>query len=72
MEGGIPETESSDYCFLLLMWLIYVLPSMVAWFRKTHPAVAVTLFDLFLAWTGAVWLILLVYASFVRRPGQNV
>lgn len=69
MEGTADE-EVTKFV-LVIMMMIYFAPVIVAFSRKIHSKWAVGVFTFFLGWTGIGWLILIIYASFVRGPKQE-
>jgi hypothetical protein len=57
--------------FLLLLFAMYWLPTLVAIIRQTHVALGVAVVNFFLGWTVIGWIIALVWAL-AAGPAQQV
>lgn len=49
--------------FFALAFVVYFLPSLVAWRRRHHQAMVVFVLNLFLGWTLLGWVIALAIAA---------
>jgi uncharacterized protein YraI len=63
--GGIDEEEARAIVLLLFLVLaicVYLLPSSIAHTRKHQNRVAIFLVNLFLGWSGAAWIVALIWS----------
>lgn len=49
-------------------FVVYMLPSFIAYFRKHHNVNAITVLNLFLGWTFLGWVAALVWSATAKRP----
>jgi hypothetical protein len=47
---------------LIFLLAIYMLPTLVAWFRRHRQTMAIAVLNIFLGWTGIFWVAALVWA----------
>lgn len=52
---------------LLVLGVVYFLPTMVAFRREHHQAVAIFVLDLLAGWSGIGWLVAIVWACTAVR-----
>lgn len=68
------QTGDVDIAGLLVLLLLYLLPSFIAGGRKHHNTSAITVLNLLLGWTVLGWIISLVWAftavNTPQRPAQ--
>ena len=57
--------------FLLAIFVLYWLPTIIAIARHTHSALGVATLNLFLGWTGIGWFLALMWAL-AASPAQQV
>jgi hypothetical protein len=57
--------------FLLGLFVLYWLPTIIAIARHTHSALGVAALNFFLGWTGIGWFIALMWAL-AANPAQQV
>jgi hypothetical protein len=57
--------------FLLAIFVLYWLPTIIAIARHTHSALGVATLNFFLGWTGIGWFIALMWAL-AASPAQQV
>lgn len=55
--------------------VVYFVPMMIAFYRRHESYTSIFMLNLFLGWTGVVWLVCLIWAIFGQRlkprPVQN-
>lgn len=57
--------------FLLGLFVLYWLPTIIAIARRTHSALGVAALNFFLGWTGVGWFLALMWAL-AANPTQQV
>jgi Superinfection immunity protein len=58
--------------FLLALFVLYWLPTIVAIARHTHSALGVATLNFFLGWTGVGWVLALLWALAASPPQQVI
>ncbi|MCQ1993544.1 MULTISPECIES: superinfection immunity protein [Pseudomonas] len=57
----------TSYLILAVSFLLYFLPMMIAFNRHHESYSAIFMLNLFLGWTGIVWVVCLIWA-FISKP----
>ena len=57
--------------FIVAFAAIYLLPSLVAWYRRHHQGGAIIVLNLFLGWSLLGWVVALVWALTAVRPHRD-
>jgi Superinfection immunity protein len=58
--------------FLLALFVLYWLPTIIAIARHTHSALGVAALNFFLGWTGVGWVLALLWALAASPPQQVI
>ncbi|HEY1876597.1 MAG TPA: superinfection immunity protein [Rhizomicrobium sp.] len=58
--------------FLLALFVLYWLPTIIAIARHTHSALGVATLNFFLGWTGVGWVLALLWALAASPPQQVI
>ena len=53
---------STSIIMLILIFVIYMFPTIIAWTRSHPQEYAICILNLFLGWTGLFWVISLAWA----------
>jgi len=62
---------ATDIVVMLLVGVLYLLPTVVAMARSHHQAPAIFLLNLLLGWSGLGWIMALVWAATRVEPHRR-
>lgn len=72
LTGNKGEIEMEFISFMMVMIVIYFVPSLVAELRHHHNAMAILVANIFFGWTVIGWIICLIWAvTAVRWPVER-
>ncbi len=58
-----------SFLVMVLLWAVYFIPSVVAFWRTHHSKVAILTLNILLGWSGIGWIVALVWA--LAYPGHD-
>jgi len=58
-----------SFLLMVLLWVVYFIPSVVAFLRTHRSKVAILTLNILLGWSGVGWIVALVWA--MAYPGHD-